>query len=102
MKISTLVLVLWCFYMISTVHGKGETTPQLQLGAAGNFVPLAKSYNLPGHTVKATMWDCNTSGCHLQGFKFLSINLKGIELQRAPGKNPEVANHCHCVRQVLD
>ncbi|KAK8533766.1 hypothetical protein V6N13_028553 [Hibiscus sabdariffa] len=62
----------------------------------------AKSYNLPGHTVKATMWDCNTSGCHLQGFKFLSINLKGIELQRAPGKNPEVANHCHCVRQVLD
>ncbi|KAK8644496.1 hypothetical protein V6N13_123802 [Hibiscus sabdariffa] len=28
--------------MISTVHGKGETTTQLQLGAAVNSVPLGE------------------------------------------------------------
>ncbi|GMJ03990.1 hypothetical protein HRI_004068200 [Hibiscus trionum] len=44
MKISTLVLVLmsliWCFFMICTVLGKGETTTELQLAAAGNSFRL--------------------------------------------------------------
>ncbi|KAB2058043.1 hypothetical protein E1A91_A11G213600v1 [Gossypium mustelinum] len=42
MKFSSLVLVflslIWCFYMICVVHGKGETTNELLLGAVGDSV----------------------------------------------------------------